>query len=116
MGDFPAFMKSPANRIAAASEHTRGIEGYVSDGADGSQMAVWRADAGAVTAEHVHDFDEYLIVVEGTYALIVDGKEVRLGAGQEHHIPRGTPVAGRIPAGTQTIHAFGGRRARRVQR
>ena len=27
MGDFPAFMKSPANRIAAASEHTRGIEG-----------------------------------------------------------------------------------------
>ena len=115
MGDFPAFMKSPANRIAAASEHTRGIEGYVFDGADGSQMAFWRADTDAVTAEHVHDFDEYVIVIEGTYALIVDGEEVRLGVGQEYHIPRGTPVAGRITAGTRTIHAFGGRRARRAE-
>jgi hypothetical protein len=38
MGDLPAFMKQPANRIAAASQHTEGVEGYVFDGADGSQM------------------------------------------------------------------------------
>jgi hypothetical protein len=38
-GDFPAFMKPPANRVAAASQHTEGIEGYVFNGADGSQMA-----------------------------------------------------------------------------
>jgi quercetin dioxygenase-like cupin family protein len=116
MGEFPTFMKNPANRIAATSEHTRGIEGYVFDGADGSQMAFWQADTDAVTAEHVHDFDEYVIVVEGTYVLIVNGEEVRVDAGQEYHIPRGTPVAGRITAGTRTIHAFGGHRARRVER
>src|SRR5262249_40102582 len=112
MGDFPAFMKSAANRIAAASEHTRGIEGYVFDGADGSQMAFWRADTDAVTAEHVHDFDEWVVVVEGTYVLIVDGKEIRLDAGQEYHIPRETPVAGRITAGAPPPPRRGGRRAR----
>ena len=79
-------------------------------------MALWRADADAVTSEHVHDFDEYVIFIEGTYILIVDGEEVRLDAGQECHIPRGTPVAGRVMAGTRTIHAFGGRRARRAER
>ena len=39
MDDFPAFMKNPLNRIAAASQYTEDIEGYVFDGADGSQVA-----------------------------------------------------------------------------
>jgi mannose-6-phosphate isomerase-like protein (cupin superfamily) len=34
-----------------------------------------------VTAEHVHEFDEWFIVVEGQYALTPDGREVRIGAG-----------------------------------
>jgi hypothetical protein len=54
MGDFPAFMKHPANRVATASQYTEGIEGYVFDGADGSQMAFWRCESDAITAEHVH--------------------------------------------------------------
>ena len=36
MGNFPEFMKRPANRIAAGSQATPGVEGYVFDGADGS--------------------------------------------------------------------------------
>ena len=113
MPDFPLFMKHSSNRIASAAQHTRGVEGYVFDGADGSQMAFWTVTEDAVTAEHVHPFDEYVLVVEGSYVLVLDGREVRLGAGQELFIPGGTRIAGRVAAGTRTIHAFGGRRAAR---
>ncbi len=114
MSDFPGFMKNPANRIASASQHTAGIEGYVFDGADGSQMAFWCCNSDAVTAEHIHEFDEYFIVVEGSYLLTLNGQERRVGPGQECHIPRGTRISGRVTAGTRTIHMFGGQRARRV--
>ena len=107
MPDFPAFMKNDANRIATSSQHTPGVEGYVFDGADGSQMAFWTVERDAVTAEHVHQFDEWLFVVEGSYTVTVNGDEVRVGAGQEYVIPKGTRIAGRVTAGTRTIHAFG---------
>jgi mannose-6-phosphate isomerase-like protein (cupin superfamily) len=68
----------------------------------------------AVTDEHVHAFDEWFVVVEGSYVVTLDGREVRLGAGQELFIPKGTRIAGRVTAGTRTIHAFGGRRAGRA--
>jgi quercetin dioxygenase-like cupin family protein len=113
MPDFPAFMKHPANRIASASQHTAGIEGYVFDGADGSQMAFWECRADATTAEHVHPFDEYFVVLEGSYVVTLNGKEVCFSAGQECFIPRGTRIAGKAIAGTRTIHAFGGARAKR---
>lgn len=45
MTDFPAFLKNPVNRIAASSQFTDDIEGYVFDGADGSQVALWTAHA-----------------------------------------------------------------------
>ena len=114
MGDFPHFMKHESNRIASSTEHTRGVEGYVFDGADGSQMAFWLAREDAETAEHVHDFDEYVLVVEGAYFLTIDEAEQRIDAGQELHIPRGARIAGRVTAGTRTIHAFGGPRAKRA--
>jgi hypothetical protein len=38
MPDFPVFMKDPLNRIALSSQHTPGVEGYVYDGADESQV------------------------------------------------------------------------------
>jgi len=43
MDNFPDFVKHPANRIATRSQSTPGVEGYVFDGADGSQMAFWTA-------------------------------------------------------------------------
>ena len=115
MGDFPAFMKHPANRIASASQYTADVEGYVFNGVDGSQLAFWCCHSDAATDEHVHDFDEYFIVVEGTYVLTINGQEILVGAGQEYYIPRGTRIAGRVTAGSRTIHAFGGQRATRVK-
>jgi quercetin dioxygenase-like cupin family protein len=114
MTGFPLFMKNAANRIAAASQRTPGIEGYVFDGADGSQMAFWTAERGAETAEHVHAFDEWFVVIAGECTLTLDGHEVRVGPGQECFIPKGTTISGRVVAGTRTVHAFGSRRAERA--
>jgi quercetin dioxygenase-like cupin family protein len=114
MNEFPQFMKNAANRIVTASQATPGVEGYVFDGADGSQMALWTCRETASSAVHVHDFDEYMIVVQGCYTLIIDGERIPVKAGQEHFIPRGVEHAGEVVGGTRTIHAFGGRRASRA--
>lgn len=114
MSEFPEFMRGPANRIAASHQATPGVEGYVFDGADGSQMAFWTCSQTAESASHVHDYDEYMIVAEGRYTLVIDGLHIRLGPGQEYFIPRGTHHGGEVLAGTRTIHAFGGHRADRA--
>ncbi len=115
MNDFPAFMKSPANRIATSSQATPGVEGYVFDGVDGSQMAFWTCRESATSAPHTHDYDEYMVVVQGCYTLIFGDKRVPVNAGEEYFIPKGTWHGGEPIAGTRTIHAFGGHRAERVQ-
>src|SRR5579872_5979219 len=114
MNDFPAFMKHPANKIQAASQSTPGVEGFVFDGADGSQMAFWTCSQTAASEPHLHVYDEYMAVIQGCYTLIIDGHRIPLKAGDEYFIPRGVPHGGEVLAGTRTIHAFGGRRADRV--
>ena len=113
MEDFPDFMKRPANRIATSSQGTPGVEGYVFNGAEGSQMAFWTCRETAPSAPHAHDFDEYMLVVQGCYTLIIGGERIPIGAGGEYVIPRGVLHGGEVVAGTRTIHAFGGRRAER---
>ena len=114
MGEFPPFMKRPGNRIAPSSQATPGVEGYVFDGADGSQMAFWTCTQTSHSSSHVHDFDEYMVVVEGCYTLIIDGRRVPLRDGQEYFIPYGVHHSGEVIAGTRTIHAFGGCRVQRA--
>ena len=114
MKEFPAFMKHSTNRIAASQQATPGVEGYVFDGADGSQMAFWTCTQTAQSSSHAHEFDEYMIVVEGQYTLIIDGRRIVLHSGDEYFIHRGVRHAGEVIAGTRTIHAFGGRRAERA--
>jgi len=115
MDDFPEFMKHPVNRIATSSEATPGVEGYVFDGLDGSQMAFWTCRETALCVPHVHDFDEYMVVVQGCYTMIVDDKRIPVRAGEEYFIPKGLLHGGEPVAGTRTIHAFGGRRADRTK-
>lgn len=115
MDEFPQFMKRAANRIATSSQSTPGVEGYVFDGADGSQMAFWTCRETAPSAAHAHDYDEYMMVVQGCYTLIIDGERIPVRAGQEYFIPRGVVHSGEVLGGTRTIHAFGGQRARRIQ-
>ncbi|HEV2314486.1 MAG TPA: cupin domain-containing protein [Candidatus Acidoferrales bacterium] len=115
MDNFPDFMKRPENRIATSSQATPGVDGYVFDGADGSQMAFWTCRDSAVSAPHAHDYDEYFVVVQGCYTLIIDGRRIPVRAGNEYSIPKGTWHGGEPVAGTRTIHAFGGRRVERIQ-
>lgn len=114
MDEFPDFMKQAVNRIASDSEATPGVEGYVFDGADGSQMAFWTCRETATSAAHAHEFDEYMVVVEGCYTLMIEGRRIPIHAGEEFFIPKGVRHGGEVMAGTRTIHAFGGRRAERV--
>jgi quercetin dioxygenase-like cupin family protein len=114
MNQFPEFMKQPANRIATTSQATQGVEGYVFDGAEGSQMAFWICPQTAAATPHVHEFDEYIIVVEGCYTLIIDGAKIPVRAGEEYVIPRGVLHGGEAQAGTRIINAFGGHRANRA--
>jgi len=115
MDAFPEFMRNPANRIARSNQATPGVEGYVFDGADQSQMAFWTCNQNATSAEHIHEFDEYMVVVQGCYTLLINGERVPVKAGEEYLIPRGVPHSGEVVAGTRTIHAFGGHRVDREQ-
>jgi mannose-6-phosphate isomerase-like protein (cupin superfamily) len=113
MDNFPEFMRHPANRIAKTNQATPGVEGYIFDGADGSQMAFWTCRETAASATHAHDYDEYMLVVQGCYTLIIGGERIPVKAGEECFIPRGVPHGGELLAATRTIHAFGGHRADR---
>jgi quercetin dioxygenase-like cupin family protein len=115
MNTFPDFMKRPANRIAASQQATPGVEGYIFDGADGSQMAFWTCRETAASAPHTHDYDEYMMVVQGCYTLLINGERIPVKAGEEYFIARGVPHSGEVVAGTRTIHAFGGHRGDRAQ-
>jgi quercetin dioxygenase-like cupin family protein len=115
MNTFPDFMKRPANRIAASQQATPGVEGYIFDGADGSQMAFWTCRETAASALHTHDYDEYMMVVQGCYTLLINGERIPVKAGEEYFIARGVPHSGEVVAGTRTIHAFGGHRGDRAQ-
>ncbi len=114
MNDFPTFMKNPLNRIPTSSQSTPGIEGYVYEGSDGCQMAFWTCRETAVSQAHFHDYDEYMVVVDGCYTLLIQDKRIDLKPGQEYFIPKGVSHGGEVIAGTRTIHAFGGKRIARA--
>ena len=115
MDEFPEFMRNPANKIAATSQFVQGIQGYVFDGADGSQIAIWTNPEGGDSAEHTHEYDEYMVVAQGKYTVLMEGNRKTLTAGDEIFIPKSVPHAGESSPGTRTIHAFGGKRAERAQ-
>jgi len=106
-------MKNPLNKIAPESQYTEDIEGYVFDGRDGSQVAFWTCNADRKSSEHAHDYDEYMLVVQGRYTLIIEGEKIPLAAGQECLIAKGIAHSGECVAGTRTIHVFGGKRVER---
>jgi quercetin dioxygenase-like cupin family protein len=83
-------MKHSANRISTSNQATPGVEGYVFDGVDGSQMAFWACNQTASSAAHVHNYDEYMIVVHGRYTLTIDEQSIPLNAGDEYFIARGS--------------------------
>ena len=92
MDEFPEFMKHPTNRIEKSNQATPGVEGYVFEGADGSQMAFWTCRETAASAAHTHDYDEYMLVVQGCYTLIVDGRRIPVRTVSEPEAGIGVPA------------------------
>ena len=113
MKDFPEFMKNPKNKIKQSSQYTQGIEGFVFDGMDGSQIAYWTCYENRKSEEHKHEYDEYLVCVHGQYKVFMNEEMFTLNPGDELFIPKGIIHGGESIAGTRTIHAFGGKRAER---
>jgi len=112
VNSFPEFMKNPINAVGS-HQKSPGVEGYIYDGADGSQVIIFQCATNGISKEHVHDFDEYFVVVQGEYTLGIEDETIKLTAGQDYFIPKGIPHDGAFIAGTRTINAFGGKRAER---
>lgn len=113
MNEFPKFLRNPINAVAARQK-SDGVEGYIYDGADGSQVVLFQCAANGISKEHVHEFDEYFVVIQGEYTLGIEGRRIKLTSGQEYFIPKGIRHDGAFIADTRTINAFGGRRAERA--
>jgi quercetin dioxygenase-like cupin family protein len=111
MDDFPRFLKNPKNAIHVDSHYVAGLDGFVFDGADGSQIILWAGREAGIATEHSHPYDEYILGVQGEYTLHMGGKRITLKPGQEALVPMGTLHYGERIANTRTIHAFGGKRA-----
>jgi len=45
-------------------------------------MAFWTCAENATSAEHAHDYDEYMVVVQGCYTLIIGGRRIPLKPGK----------------------------------
>ena len=110
--DFPAFTRNEKNAIDPAMQ-SKGVVGYLWDGADGSQVGIWTCDKNGISREHTHPYDEYFVIVQGAYILIIGNRRIELRRGDEYFIKAGTPHSGEFTAGTRTIHIFGGKRAER---
>jgi len=110
MKEFPDFMQRTADRVPPTQQNTPDIDGCYYTARDGSQMAFWTCNVDRESKEHTHDYDEYMICVQGAYTLVVDGQTRVLHAGDEAYIPAGALQGGSCIAGTRTIHAFGGTR------
>lgn len=110
MDEFPDFMKNEKNKVPGSEQNTEDIEGYYYEGQGGGQMAFWTCFTARESKKHVHDFDEYTVIVSGQYTACFEDREIVLNPGDELFVPAGTVQWGRCAAGTRSIHAFGGKR------
>jgi quercetin dioxygenase-like cupin family protein len=105
---FPNFMKNQSNAIRGNAENTA-ADGFVFDGADGSQLAIWEYAADSLTPEETHDFDEYVLVVDGLYIIKIGQQQIQLTKGMEYTIAANTKHTAQFTTGTRVIHYYGGK-------
>ena len=75
MEEFPKFMRRPCNAVKV-EKRSGEMEGYVFDGLDESQMVIWHSRNGGRSEMHVHDFDEYCLVIQGIFKGAVGAKRL----------------------------------------
>ena len=68
---------------------------------------LYRYRAGSSWEEHRHPQDQITTVLEGVVDFVVDGRPVRLEAGQLAALPGGTPHSATVPeGGAVTLNVF----------
>jgi quercetin dioxygenase-like cupin family protein len=107
---FPEFIKRKGRKVCIEQQNTADIEGHFFEDKDGAQIAFWECNSDQSSKTHSHDFDEYMVCMDGEYIAHLDDKEYILGPGDELFIPKGTEQWSKCRAGTRTIHVFEGKR------
>jgi mannose-6-phosphate isomerase-like protein (cupin superfamily) len=113
MDGFPEFLRNRENAVRP-DQQSRGADGYIFEGIDGSQVILWQAEGSVETTFHIHDYDEWFLIVKGTFEGIVGDEKVSMGPGDEILIKKGTPHRGYYFAGFRSIHGFSAKRADRI--
>ena len=108
--DFPAFVKT-AGRMIHLSDRSEGCDyGVLFESPAAGQATFWCFPDGGESEEHSHAYDEYCVVISGSYKGIVGGEEVTVSAGEEILIPAGVKHGGIMSPGYRAIDVFGGKR------
>ena len=81
--------------LVTPTEH--GIASRVLARAAGGNLTLFAFDAGQELTEHTSPFDALVIVLEGSLALTIDGKELTATPGTIVRMPAGVPHAVRAP-------------------
>ena len=89
MDAFPEFMKHPANRISTETQYTKGIEGYVFDGAMEARWPSGPIRRGENLPNTFMTMMSILRWCKGN-TLCNNGRQIPVGVGGEFLIPKGT--------------------------
>ena len=113
---FPAeFLMRPENEVVT-DQKAGGMKGYIYEGLNGEQLALWVARDGKAgyCEPHSHDYGEYCHVLSGEYRLVLDGVEVcTLKAGDELYMEPGVVHSGWYTGDYRAIDGFEQRRFKR---
>jgi quercetin dioxygenase-like cupin family protein len=99
MKEYPQVIRKKANKVAPSFVYAENCDGYVHDGVEGSQTVYWTYRGHAIESTHSHEYDEYLLVVEGSYYVLSQGKVTKVKAGEEYLISKGVDHGGEANPG-----------------
>jgi quercetin dioxygenase-like cupin family protein len=112
MKKFPDFITNDADRVANVPDPS--MAGFVFEGDDDVQIVFWQCENGGGCEEHVHDFWEYAIVVEGHFDGTIGDEVIHMEPGDECVIEPGVRHSGTYSKGYRAIDAFSARRVTRL--
>lgn len=105
--DFPLFVRRGGEPVADPLG-TPGVEGVRFRGEDGTSITLCRATRDAESAEHEPIAETYVLVLDGSYVIHLNGQDLSLAAGGELMLPQGLAVRARVTAGTRLLFSSEG--------
>lgn len=95
---------SPIHNLGEADIPFDGAKAYLSQG-DTHQILFMEFDKDVDLPEHSHE-DQWAVVLEGKFELVIDGVRKVYTKGDRYHIPAGVKHSGKIYAGYADITFF----------